>query len=238
VDLQNKIKVEGKIIFDPIDVTKKHQKQSSWKKVAMVHIGSDISEYYAWFIRKRYNINLTPPLRKAHITFINDRASEMNGKWKEVKKKWDGKKITITLSVDPRTDSDEPNSDAHWWLNVPEEDRKKRLTDDQLFKLRYVVKGLIRDSFRGNSISKNSKTFDILGCTIPEFKEHLESQFEDWMTWENRGLYNGEYNYGWDIDHMIPISSAETEDDVIRLNHYTNLQPLCSRVNRYDKRDN
>jgi hypothetical protein len=116
--------------------------------------------------------------------------------------------------------------------------RKKRLTDDQLFKLRYVVKGLIRDSFRGNSISKNSKTFDILGCTIPEFKEHLESQFEDWMTWENRGLYNGEYNYGWDIDHMIPISSAETEDDVIRLNHYTNLQPLCSRVNRYDKRDN
>jgi hypothetical protein len=125
VDLQNKIKVEGKIIFDPIDVTKKHQKQSSWKKVAMVHIGSDISEYYAWFIRKRYNINLTPPLRKAHITFINDRASEMNGKWKEVKKKWDGKKITITLSVDPRTDSDEPNSDAHWWLNVPEEDREE-----------------------------------------------------------------------------------------------------------------
>jgi hypothetical protein len=41
----------------------------------------------------------------------------------------------------------------------------------------------------------------------------------------------------WDIDHIIPISSAESEDDVIRLNHYTNLQPLCSYTNRYIKRD-
>jgi hypothetical protein len=115
---------------------------------------------------------------------------------------------------------------------------KKRIIEDPLFKLRYVVKGLIRDSFRKNSISKNSKTFDILGCTIPEFKQHLESKFESWMNWGNYGLYNGEYNYGWDIDHIIPSSSALTEEDVIRLNHYTNLQPLCSRTNRYDKKNN
>lgn len=116
--------------------------------------------------------------------------------------------------------------------------RNKRLEEDPLFKLRYVVKGLIRDSFRNNSKSKSSKTVDILGCTISEFKEYLESKFEDWMTWDNRGLYNGDYNYGWDIDHIIPISSAKTEEDIIRLNHYTNLQPLCSYVNRYEKRDN
>ena len=52
------------------------------------------------------------------------------------------------------------------------------------------------------------------------------------MTWENKGLYNGELNYGWDIDHIIPLSSAETEEDIIRLNHYSNLQPLCSKINR------
>lgn len=28
------------------------------------------------------------------------------------------------------------------------------------------------------------------------FKKYLESKFEDWMNWENRGLYNGELNYG------------------------------------------
>ena len=59
----------------------------------------------------------------------------------------------------------------------------------------------------------------------------------DRMTWENRGLYNGEFNYGWDIDHIIPLSSAETEEDIIKLNHYTNLQPLCSKINRDIKKD-
>lgn len=58
------------------------------------------------------------------------------------------------------------------------------------------------------------------------------------MTWENRGLYNSELNYGWDIDHIIPLSSALTEEDILKLNHYTNLQPLCSYTNRYIKKDN
>lgn len=43
--------------------------------------------------------------------------------------------------------------------------------------------------------------------------------------------------YSWDIDHIVPLSTATTEEDLIRLNHYTNLQPLCSKVNRDIKRD-
>lgn len=120
---KSKIRLRGKIVFDPKDVTNKHEKQASWKKVAMVLIGSEVSEYYAWFIRKRYNINLLPPLRKAHVTFINDRTSDMNGKWEEIKNKWHGKEIDIILNLDPRTDSDNPKSDYHWWLNIDEEDR-------------------------------------------------------------------------------------------------------------------
>ena len=58
------------------------------------------------------------------------------------------------------------------------------------------------------------------------------------MSWENHGLYDGNYNYGWDIDHIIPLASAITEDETIKLCHYTNLQPLCSRINRNEKRDN
>ena len=57
------------------------------------------------------------------------------------------------------------------------------------------------------------------------------------MTWENRGKYNGELNFGWDIDHIIPISSATTEEEILKLNHYTNLQPLCSRINRDIKKN-
>ena len=65
----------------------------------------------------------------------------------------------------------------------------------------------------------------------------INYKFESWMSWENRGLYNGELNYGWDIDHIVPLSSAKKEDDIIKLNHYSNLQPLCSKVNRDIKRD-
>ena len=57
------------------------------------------------------------------------------------------------------------------------------------------------------------------------------------MNWDNYGLYNGELGYGWDIDHIKPISSASTEQEVITLNHYTNLQPLCSKVNRDVKKN-
>ena len=58
------------------------------------------------------------------------------------------------------------------------------------------------------------------------------------MNWENRGLYKIDtYNYGWDIDHIIPLDTAITEDDIIKLNHYTNLQPLCSKVNRDEKKN-
>ena len=57
------------------------------------------------------------------------------------------------------------------------------------------------------------------------------------MTWDNKGLYNGELNYGWDIDHIIPVSSAINEEGVIALNHHTNLQPLCSKVNRDIKKN-
>jgi len=114
---------------------------------------------------------------------------------------------------------------------------KDRLQTDILFKLSHYTRNIIRKSLKRNGYSKTSRTYFILGFSFDEFKIYLESKFENWMTWGNYGIYNGELNYGWDIDHIIPISSAVTEEDVIRLNHYTNLQPLCSHINRDIKRD-
>ena len=115
--------------------------------------------------------------------------------------------------------------------------KKSRILNDPLYKLKIDSRNLIANSIRRNGYKKNSKACEILGCSFEKFKQHLESLFEPWMNWENYGLYNGELNYGWDIDHIIPNSSALTEDEVIKLNHYTNLQPLCSKVNRHIKRD-
>jgi hypothetical protein len=75
-------------------------------------------------------------------------------------------------------------------------------------------------------ISENkSKTFSIVGCSPKFLKEYLESMFSDGMTWENYGFY------GWHIDHIIPVSSAKDEEELKKLCHYTNLQPLWCKDN-------
>jgi len=114
---------------------------------------------------------------------------------------------------------------------------RNRYKEDILFKISRSIGSIIGASFRKNGYSKTSNTFNILGCTFDEFRIYLESKFEPWMNWENRGFYNGELNYGWDIDHIIPLSSGKTEEEIILLNHYTNLQPLCSKINRDIKKD-
>lgn len=58
------------------------------------------------------------------------------------------------------------------------------------------------------------------------------------MDWDNKGFYDGELNHGWDIDHIIPLDSAKNEEEIIKLNHYNNLQPLCSKINRDLKKNN
>lgn len=116
--------------------------------------------------------------------------------------------------------------------------KKHRYATDPMYKLHSNLSRTIHNAFRRFGFKKNSRTHEILGCTFEFFKIYIESKFELCMSWENKGLYNGELNFGWDLDHIIPISSAKTEEDVLRLNHYTNFQPLCSYYNRYIKRDN
>lgn len=112
---------------------------------------------------------------------------------------------------------------------------RKRRKDDVLFKLggnlRSVVKNYTKRLINGGYINK-IKTQEVLGCSILDFKQHIEAQFINWMSWENYGKYNGEFNYGWDLDHIIPVSSAKTEEEIYLLNHWSNFQPLCSKVNR------
>jgi hypothetical protein len=96
---------------------------------------------------------------------------------------------------------------------------KEKLDTDPFFKLKFNIRSLIRNAFKRGFTDKSKKTVEILGCSFDEFKLHIESQFDENMNWENQGSY-------WHMDHIIPISSAETEEDVYRLNHYTNFQPL------------
>lgn len=115
----------------------------------------------------------------------------------------------------------------------------ERLKTDDIFALKHSISDTIRQSIK-RKFKKDVATIDILCCTIQEFKNHIESQFESWMSWDNYGnvCETLEPNCSWDLDHIVPVSLAETKEDVYVLNHWSNFQPLCSFKNRNIKRDN
>lgn len=63
----------------------------------------------------------------------------------------------------------------------------------------------------------------VLGCTFDEFNAHLEKQFLRGMSWDNRN--------DWHIDHIVPLSTASTQDEVLALFHYSNLRPMWANDN-------
>jgi hypothetical protein len=84
---------------------------------------------------------------------------------------------------------------------------------------------LIKNSLKKQGHKKSKRTEEMLGCSVKEFKKYLENGFEPWMTWDNYGMFNENYDT-WQLDHITPVSSATTEEGLIILNHYSNFQPL------------
>jgi hypothetical protein len=101
---------------------------------------------------------------------------------------------------------------------------KQRMKDDPVYKLRRTLSSKISQAITGSGYTKRAKAFDVLGVSYKFVRNYLERQFQEGMSWDNYGE--------WQIDHIKPMSSAKTEQDVIDLNHYTNLQPLWSKENR------
>lgn len=122
------------------------------------------------------------------------------------------------------------NNKANWTKY-----NQERAAIDPVFKTKMHIRKVIVKALNGQSKSKNTES--IIGCSYVEFVKHIESQFEPWMNWPNKGLYNGQLNHGWDIDHIIPLSTAKSVDEILELNHHSNLRPLCSYVNRNIKRN-
>jgi len=100
---------------------------------------------------------------------------------------------------------------------------RARLKNDPLFRFKHNVRTVIRKTLTSKKMSKFLSTEDILCCNVQQLLVHIERQFLPGMSWDNRGE--------WHIDHIIPLATAETEEDVIRLNHYTNLRPLWAKDN-------
>jgi len=98
-----------------------------------------------------------------------------------------------------------------------------------IHNIRVCINRCIKD------IQKTSNSTKYLGCSIEEFKQYLESKFNNGMSWSNYGRPNKKNSDGWHIDHIKPLASFDFENikDQDELEnklhlawHYTNLQPL------------
>lgn len=103
--------------------------------------------------------------------------------------------------------------------------KKKRREKDEIYKLKCQCRNMIRDSFKRKNLKKNKKTESIIGIELDKFSDYLKQTFKN------------NYGYNWDlkecvhIDHIIPLATANTEEEVIKLCHYTNLQLLKGKDN-------
>ena len=112
------------------------------------------------------------------------------------------------------------------WLEKNKEHRKKYIKE-----YNSIPKNKIKNSLRSrinellNKKYNNPKTLDLVGCDYDFLLTYIESKFTDGMSWDNYGYY------GWHLDHIIPLSTAKTKEDILKLCHYTNLQPLWAKQN-------
>jgi len=97
---------------------------------------------------------------------------------------------------------------------------RERLKNDQVFAFKHSIRCLTRKAFKRCDFKKNSRTEQILGCTFEELMMYLKPP-KDFFP--NRNKYH--------FDYIVPLATAKTIEDVIRLSHYTNLQILTAEEN-------
>lgn len=105
--------------------------------------------------------------------------------------------------------------------------QQNKRNSNPILKLNHNISNLIRQCLRRKGYTKRSKSFNIIGCSYQQLLEHL-----------NNNIYGFVYEDGlYDIDHKIPVSSAKTEEELLELNHYSNLQLLPRLYNQGIKKN-
>jgi hypothetical protein len=102
---------------------------------------------------------------------------------------------------------------------------KTRRKEDPIYAAKVACRCRVASAFRRTGFRKGSPTEELLGCDFKTLHAHIESLFQEGMTWANRGFE------GWHIDHKIPLASATDEASLRALCHYKNLQPLWASEN-------
>ncbi len=104
--------------------------------------------------------------------------------------------------------------------------RKNRRRTDINFKLSLWVR-TAQWRLLNLGAKRKIRSLDLLGCSLSDFKKHLENKFQKGMNWKNHSWR------GWHIDHIIPLSHFDLRDSeqIKKAAHYSNTQPLWALEN-------
>lgn len=102
---------------------------------------------------------------------------------------------------------------------------RKKMCSDTNYRLKKLLRDRFRKALKNNY--KNGSAIENLGCSIQEFKKHLETKFQPGMSWDN--FFIGKIH----IDHIKPLCSFDLQniEELKVALHYTNLQPLWAEDN-------
>lgn len=101
--------------------------------------------------------------------------------------------------------------------------REKRRSDPQT-NMRSLLRSRVAHAVRDQGARKHAKTMEMVGCSIHEFMDHIESLWLLGMNWQNRGRGRDK----WHIDHIRPCASFDLTDPEQQKQcfHWSNMQPL------------
>jgi transposase-like protein len=99
--------------------------------------------------------------------------------------------------------------------------RKEKYYTEPKYRIECIIRAIFYLELKSQNSSKYSSIIKLLGCSIEEFKLHLEQQFKPEMTWLNHGEI-------WEIDHIKPCSSFDLTqlEEQQKCFHFLNQQPL------------
>lgn len=167
--------------------------------------------------KKRRIREKTPEGKKKHFEYVNANRS----KTRQAVKKWYQKNKEKLKKVRDSRTKEQKEIDK-----IKNRILKQKYRKNPIFRLENALRQRIYSAIKGKT-KKSESTKALLGCTFEFFKEYIENQFIEEMSWENYGVF------GWHIDHIKPLVIFDLSDPEQQKEcfHYSNMRPLWAKEN-------
>lgn len=194
---------------DESEFHKKNKSTDALRSICKICFNNDVRDY------KKKNKNIISEKNKIYNSENKEKISEYHKNYYKInKEKISEQKKVYYKNIDKKLKKERRNKY-----------QRERLNSDIEYKILDTLRSRVNTAIRRDNGTKAFKTMSLLGCTIEELKNHLESLFQEGMSFDNHGE--------WHIDHIIPCTSfdlTDPEQQKLCFN-WTNLQPLWAKEN-------